>query len=145
VVRPSHKDPYFSPRPLHGNRAAAIIHGVKNPEAIAAIASALRNTYGDEQARVLLSDGVSLAAIIEAVLSLPVANNVSVRMIAKALESGDLIVTPEVGPLWHVRYVYERPGSMNVVDMLMLTPDRTFSSAEILLRLVVPEQPPPEA
>jgi hypothetical protein len=107
----------------------------KNPEAVAAIVSALRHVHGDDIAHVLLSDGVSLAVIIDAVLSLPIANYKAARIVANAIESGDFILTPDLGPLWHVRYLYDRPGSMTIVDMVMLTPERTFASTEISLRL----------
>ena len=107
----------------------------KNPEAVAAIVSALRHVHGDDIARLLLSDGVSLAVIIDAVLSLPIANHNAARIIAKAIESGDFILTPDLGSLLHVRYLYDRPGAITVVDMVVLTPDRTFASNEISLRL----------
>ncbi|MHC2332431.1 hypothetical protein ACVIW0_001720 [Bradyrhizobium sp. USDA 4454] len=108
---------------------------VRNPEAVAAIVSALREAHGDNVARTFLAEGVSLAALMDAVFSLPIKNSEAVRTIARALESGDFVISPDIGPLWHVKYVYSQPGSMTVVDMVVLTPDKTFASTEISLRL----------
>ncbi|WP_408918073.1 hypothetical protein [Bradyrhizobium arachidis] len=111
---------------------------MKDPAAVAAIVSILRRVHGDDIARALLADGVRLAALIDAAFSLPISNSDAVRMIARALESGDFRFTPDIGPLWHVRYIYEnRRASMRVVDMEMLTPDRAFASTDISLRLLV--------
>ena len=110
---------------------------MKNPEAVAAIVSALRHAHGDNVARAFLADGVSLAALMDAVFSLPIKNSEAVRTIARALESGDFVISPDVGPLWHIKYVYSQPGSMTVVDMVVLTPDKAFASSEISLRLRV--------
>ena len=82
-----------------------------------------------------LADGISLAALMDAVFSLPTPNRDAVRMIARALESGDFILEPALGSLWHLKYVYERPGSMTVVDMTLSTPDATFASTDVRLRL----------
>jgi hypothetical protein len=108
---------------------------VNNPEAVAATVSALREAHGDNVARAFLADGVTLAALVDAVFSVPIKNSVAVRTIARALESGDFVISPDVGPLWHVRYVYSHPGSMTVVDIVVLTPERTFTSTEISLQL----------
>ncbi len=109
---------------------------LKDPDAIAAIVSALRRIHGDDAARAMLADGVTLAALIDAMFSQPIANRDAVRLITRAL--GDFAVTPDIGPLWHLRYVYEdRRASLDVVDMEIATPDRTFASTEISLRLPV--------
>jgi hypothetical protein len=108
---------------------------VKDPNAVAAIVSALRRVHGDNVARMLLADGISLAALMDAVFSLPIANRDAVRLISKAIESSDFILSPDIGPLWHVKYLYDRPGSMTVVDMVVSTPEATFASTDISLRL----------
>ena len=90
---------------------------MKDPEAVVAIMSALREAHGDNVARAFLTDGVSLAALVDAVFSLPIRNSVAVRAIARALESGDFVISPDVGPLWHVKYVYSHPGSMTVAGV----------------------------
>ncbi|WP_456671302.1 hypothetical protein [Bradyrhizobium sp. Lot11] len=79
-----------------------------------------------------------MAALIDAAFSLPMSNGNAVRMIGKALDSGDFSFTPDLGPLWRVRYIYEdRRASMRVVDMEISTSGRTFASTEISLRLSI--------
>jgi hypothetical protein len=90
---------------------------LKNPDAIAAVVTALRLTYGDETARAMLVGGMSLAALIEAMFSAPVERRDAVRYVASALD--DFAISPELGPVWHLRYVYESHGSFRVVDMEM--------------------------
>jgi hypothetical protein len=36
-------------------------------------------------------------------------------------------ISPELGPVWHLRYVYENHGSFRVVDMEIATPTGTLS------------------
>lgn len=111
---------------------------LKDPDAVAAIVSTLRRVHGDNIARTLLADGMSLAVLIDAAFSLPISNSDAVRMIARALDSGDFRFTPDIGPLWRVRYIYEdRCASMCVVDMEMSTPNRIFASTKISLQLSI--------
>jgi hypothetical protein len=50
----------------------------------------------------------------------------------------DFAISPELGPVWHLRYLYEdRPGSFHVVDMEIATPTGTLSSKDVWLRLPV--------
>jgi hypothetical protein len=55
-----------------------------------------------------------------------------------ALSSGDFIVTPDVsGSPSHLRYVYDPPKSLHVVDVNLITLDYgTLASTDIHLRLV---------
>jgi hypothetical protein len=107
---------------------------LKNPDAIAAVVTALRLTHGDETARAMLVGGMSLAALIEAMFSAPVERRDAVRYVASALD--DLAISPEPGPVWHLRYVYESHGSFRVVDMEIATPTGTLSSKDVRLRLL---------
>jgi hypothetical protein len=82
----------------------------------------------------LPSEGVTLATVIKATFSAPLSHREAVRLIADSFE--DFVVSPDLGPLWHVKYVYEdRPGSFRVTDMVIATPSGTFASTEITLRL----------
>jgi hypothetical protein len=108
---------------------------LKNPDAIAAVVTALRLTYGDETARAMLVGGMSLAALIEAMFSASVERRDAVRYVASALD--DLAISPGPGPVWHLRYVYESHGSFRVVDMEIATPTGTLSSKDVWLRLPV--------
>ncbi|WP_346731080.1 hypothetical protein [Bradyrhizobium sp. 35] len=78
---------------------------LKNPDAIAVIVTALRLTHGDEAARAMLVGGMSLAALIDAMFSAPVGRRDAVHNITSALD--DFAISPELGPAWHLRYLYE--------------------------------------
>ncbi|MCK1336652.1 hypothetical protein IVB38_11580 [Bradyrhizobium sp. 38] len=106
---------------------------VKNPDAIAVIVTALRLTHGDEAARAMLVGGMSLTALIEAMFSAPVGRRDAVHNITSALD--DFAISPELGPVWHLCYVYENHGSFRVVDMEIATPTGTLSSKDVWLRL----------
>ncbi|MGY4429506.1 hypothetical protein ACVWWO_001983 [Bradyrhizobium sp. F1.13.1] len=108
---------------------------LKNPDAIAVILTALRLSHGDEAARAMLVDGMSLAALIETMFSAPIGRRDAVHNIARALD--DFALSPELGPVWHLRYVYESHGSFRVVDMEIATPTGTLSSKDVWLRLPV--------
>jgi hypothetical protein len=109
---------------------------LKNPDSIAVIVTALRLAHGDEVARAMLVDGMSLAALIDAMFSAPVGRRDAVHTITSALD--DFAIAPELGQVWHLRYLYEdRPGSFRVVDMEIATPAGTLSSKDVWLRLPV--------
>ncbi|UPJ40112.1 hypothetical protein IVB40_22660 [Bradyrhizobium sp. 40] len=108
---------------------------LKNPDAIAVIVTALRLSHGDEAARAMLVGGMSLAALIETMFSAPIGRRDAVHNITRALD--DFAISPEPGPVWHLRYVYESHGSFRVVDMEIATPTGTLSSKDVWLRLLV--------
>ncbi len=110
---------------------------MRDPNTVAAIVSALRQVHGDDIARVLLNDGFSLAALIDALLRLPLKNSSAVKLITRALGSGDFIVTPDFGSVSHLKFFYDRPKSLHVVDIAVMTLDRgTIASTDIRLRLI---------
>ena len=101
------------------------------------IINALSQFHGDDLARVMLNDGLSLAALIDVLLLSPLKNHDAVKLITRALSSGDFIVTPDFGPVWHLKYFYDHPKSLHVVDIAVMTLDRgTIASTEIHLRLM---------
>jgi hypothetical protein len=107
---------------------------LKNPDAVAAIVAALRHVYGDEVARLMLVEGMSLANLIDAMFSAPLTHRESVRAITDGLD--DFVVSPDLGLVWHLRYIYgDEPGSLHVVDMEIATPDGTLASKDVWLRL----------
>jgi hypothetical protein len=58
-------------------------------------------------------------------------------MITRALSSGDFLVTPDFGSSSHLKYFYDRPKSLHVVDIAVMTLDRgTIASTDIRLRLI---------
>ena len=72
---------------------------MRDPNTVSGIVSALRQVHGDDIARVMLNDGLSLATLIDAVLRSPLKNQDAVKLITRALGSGDFIVTPDFGSL----------------------------------------------
>jgi hypothetical protein len=79
-----------------------------------------------------------LAALIDALLRAPLRNSDAVKLIKGALSSGDFIVTPDVSRSpSHLRYVYDPPKSLHVVDVNLITLDYgTLASTDIHWRLV---------
>ena len=109
---------------------------MRDPSTVAAVVSILRQVYGDDLARTMLNDGLSLAVLIDALLRSSMKNRDAVRLIPAALSSGDFIVTPDLGSMWHLKYFYDPPKSLHVVDVAVVTLDRgTIDSPDIHLRL----------
>ena len=107
---------------------------MKNPDAIAVIVSALRHVHGDDIARMMLVEGMSLANLIDAMFSAPLAHRDAVRAMTDGLD--DFAITPDLGLIWHLKYVYgDQPGSLHVVDLEIATPDGTLASRDVWLRL----------
>lgn len=107
---------------------------LKNPDAVASIVASLRHVYGDEVARLMLVEGMSLANLIDAMFSAAPTHREAVRSITEGLD--DFIISPDLGLMWHLRYIYaDQPGSLHVVDMEIATPDGTLSSKDVWLRL----------
>jgi hypothetical protein len=61
---------------------------MRDPDTVAGIVTALRQVHGDCVARLMLNDGLSLAALIDALLSAPLRNLDAVKLIKRALSSG---------------------------------------------------------
>ena len=107
---------------------------MKNPDAIAVIVSALRHVHGDDVARLMLIQGMSLADLLDAMFSAPLPHREAVRAITDGLD--DFVITPDLGPIWHLKYIYgDQPGSLHVVDLEIATPDGTLASKDVWLRL----------
>ena len=111
---------------------------MRDPHTIAAITCALRRVHGDDTARAMLTNGTTLAAIIDALLHSSLANRDAVKLMTRAVTSNDFIVTPDLGSVWHIKYIYDRPKSLNVVDLAVITLDHgTFASTDIRLLLAI--------
>src|SRR5512147_118901 len=96
-----------------------------DPRTVAAIVGALRQVHGDDTARLMLQDGMTLKALIDALLRAPLGHRDSARLIGNALESGDFEVTPDFTTcVSHLKFIYEAPGSFRVRDIVMLTEQR---------------------
>jgi len=72
------------------------------------IVKAVRQVHGDEAARAMLADGISLASLFKALLAAPMPNREAVRLVSRSF--GDFAITPELGQAWHMRRIYSRPG-----------------------------------
>ena len=108
-----------------------------DPNTVAAIVNTLRQVHGDDLARVMLNDGISLATLIDALWRSPLKNRDAVKLITRALSCGDFIITPNFGSPSHLKYFYDRPKSLRVVDIGVTTLDRgTIASPDIRLRLM---------
>lgn len=109
---------------------------LNDPDTVAAIVRALRHVHGDDIARLMLTNGSTLAALLDCLLHAPLKNSEAAKLISRALRSGDFIVTPEFGSPSHLTYIFDRPGSLRVVDVAVVTmTNGTFTSADIRLRL----------
>lgn len=110
---------------------------MRDPSTVEEIVKALRQVHGDDVARVLLNDGLSFAVLIDALLRSPLKNRDAVKLATQALSSGDFIVTPDFGSPSHLKYFYDPPKSLHVIDIAVTTLDRgTIASADIRLRLM---------
>jgi hypothetical protein len=111
---------------------------MRDPQTVAAIVSALRHVHGDDTARAMLTTGTTLAALIDTLLRSSLTNRDAVNLITRALRSSDFIVTPDFSSMWHIKYVYNPPRSLNVVDLAVITMDHgTIASTDIRLLLHV--------
>jgi hypothetical protein len=109
---------------------------MRDPNTVAGIVNALRQVHGDDLARVMLNDGFSLAIFFDALLRSPLKNRDAVKLITRRLAPA-IIVTPDFGSLSHLKYFYDRPKSLHVVDMAVMTLDHgTIASTDIRLRLM---------
>jgi hypothetical protein len=108
---------------------------MRDPNTIAMIVNVLRQVHGDDLARVMLNDGLSLAALIDALSSVPLKNGDAVKLVTRALSTGDFIVTPDFGSPSHLKYFYDHPKSLYVVDIAVMTDHGTIASTDIRLRL----------
>lgn len=106
---------------------------MKDPDAIAAIVTTLRRVYGDNAARMMLSKGMTLLTLIETMFSSELSNRDAVRLILRAMD--DFAISPSIGSVAHLKYIYESPSSFYVVDMEIVTPHGTLSSTDVWLRL----------
>jgi len=119
---------------------------MRDPHTVAAIARALRHVHGDDIARAMLTNGTTLAAIIDALLHSSLTNRDAVKLMTRALRSDDFIVTPDFSSVWHIKYIYDRPRSLNVVDLTVITLDHgNFPSTDIRLLLAIDRVVPTNA
>jgi hypothetical protein len=61
------------------------VNKMRDPHAVAAIVRALRCVHGDDTARAMLTNGTTLAAMIDALLQSPLTNRAVVKLLTRAL------------------------------------------------------------
>lgn len=111
---------------------------MRDPHTVAAVIGALRRVHGDDTARTMLTKGTTLAVLIDALLRSPIANRDASKMMMRVLHASDFTVTPDFSAGWHIKYVYESPRSLDVVDLNVMTLDYgTLASTDIRLLLQV--------
>lgn len=111
---------------------------MRDAHAVATVIGALRRVHGDDTARAMLTSGTTLAVLIDALLRSPITNRDAAKLMMRVLQSSDFTVTPDFSSGWHVKYVYESPKSLDVVDLNVLTLDYgTLASTDIRLLLQV--------
>ncbi|WP_315832930.1 hypothetical protein [Bradyrhizobium prioriisuperbiae] len=114
---------------------------LNDPDTVAAIVRALRHVHGDINARYMLTNGTTLAVLLDSLLRAELKNTEVLKLISRVIRSGDFIVTPELSSPSHLTYIYERPGSLRVADVAIVTMDHgTVGSSDIRLRLPSDEE-----
>jgi hypothetical protein len=108
---------------------------LKDPNSVAAIVDALRQLHGDAFARYMLRQGMTLAALKDALSRSRLKNRDAVKLMTSALRSGDFVVKPEIAAPSHLVFIYDPPKSLHVVDIAIETEGHTVASADIWLRL----------
>ena len=71
----------------------------------------------------MLTNGTDAGRPDRRLLHSPLTNRDAVKLITQALRSNDFIVTPDFSSVWHIKYIYDRPKSLNVVDLAVITLD----------------------
>ena len=111
---------------------------LNDPDTVAAIVRALRHVHGDDIARFMLTNGTTLAVLVDALLRSPMTNRDAAKLMTQVLQSKDFVVTPDFSSGWHIKFVYQSPKSLDVVDLNVLTLDYgTLASTDIRLLLQV--------
>jgi hypothetical protein len=105
---------------------------MRDSRAVAAIVGALRKVHGDDTARLMLQDGMTLEALIDGLLRAPLSDRASARLMGAALESGDFVITPDFTTcVSHLKFIYDAPGSFRVRDIVMLTEQGAFRALKL--------------
>jgi hypothetical protein len=108
---------------------------LNDPGTVAEIVHTLRQVYGDDIARVMLTEGTTVASVIDALLQTSIDNRRIAKLVTTSLHCGDFIVTPDISGPSHIRYIYDRPSTLQFVDMVIVLPEVTLASTDIRLRL----------
>jgi glycosylphosphatidylinositol transamidase (GPIT) subunit GPI8 len=115
------------------------MRSIRDTKTVAAIIDALTHVDGDSIARVMLIQGVTLADLIDSLLSSPIKNGEAIKLITQALGSDDFLIEPEIVGPSHIAYIYDPPESLHVVDIVVETTQGKLASKDIRVRLQDPK------
>jgi len=108
---------------------------LNDPDTVAAIVRALRQAHGDDIARIMLTEGTTLAPVIDALLQASIDNRRVAKLVTTSLHCGDFLVTPDISGPAHIRYIYDSPNTLQFVDMIVVLPEIALASTDVRLRL----------
>jgi|ERR1700756_1461976 hypothetical protein len=115
------------------------MRSLRDPNTVEAILDALTQVDGDSIARLMLIQGMTLADLIASLLRAPIKNREAIKLVTRALGSGDFIVEPEIVGPSHIDYIYDPPGSLHVIDIAIDSTQGRLPSTDIRLRLQDPK------
>lgn len=88
----------------------------------------------------MVTRGLSLAVLFDALLRSRPNNRDVVRLVTKVLQDDAFALSPDLGPVWHLKYFYDDSIPLNVVDIAILTMDRgTLASTDVRFRFTNPD------
>lgn len=113
---------------------------ISTADATSAIFRSLSEVHGPDTARVMVTRGLSLAVLFDALLRSRPNNRDVVRLVTKVLQDDAFALSPDLGPVWHLKYFYDDSIPLNVVDIAILTMDRgTLASTDVRFRFTNPD------
>lgn len=117
---------------------------ISAPSVSDSVFSSLSEVHGAETARVMVANGLSLAVLFDALRARP-SNREAVRLATKVLLDEAFVVSPDLGPVWHIKYIYDGAFPLQVVDIAILTMDRgLISSTAVRVRMAARRELPQE-
>lgn len=109
---------------------------LNDPNTVATIVRTLRQVHGDDIARIMLTEGTTLASVIDALLRTSIDNRSVAKLVTRSLHCGDFVVSPDISGPAHIRYIYDPPNSLQFVDMIIVLPGGMLASTDVRLRLI---------
>ena len=100
-----------------------------------AVFRSLSEVHGPDTARVMVTHGLSLAVLFDALVRSRPDNREVVRLVTRVLHDDAFVMSPDLGPVWHLKYFYDEAAPLDVVDIAILTMHRgTLASTDVRFR-----------
>ena len=115
------------------------MRSLRDPNTVEAIVDALAHVDGGSIARLMLIQGLTLTDLIDSLLRSSIKNGEAIKLVTRALGSGDFLVEPEIVGPSHIDYIYDPPGSLHVIDIAIDCTQGRLASTDIRLRLRDPK------